>query len=279
MSYGSIEWMLKPIGDTTPPISVLISVHNGAKTLEKCLKSVCTQTINTISIVFIDDCSTDDTLTVLETIQKTFPHIPFTILKNEQNLGLTKSLNKGLKEIHSPYTARIDADDWWHPKKLELQFAFLTSHPEYGIVGCNYINYSPHSERTVHLPETDALIRARMMKRNPFAHSCVIFRTPLIQELGGYDTTVRYAQDYELWLRSLPHTKFYNVQETLCYRLLGQGISAQKQKQQMRQVLQTQLKYIRKYHLSLFTYIYMTESLINIITPEFIRRIKQRFLG
>ncbi len=260
-------------------VTVLISVHNGAATLEKCLQSICTQTFKNIAIVFVDDCSTDETVQIAENMKAAFPHIPFTILRNEKNLGLTRSLNKGLAAITSPYTARIDADDWWHPEKIQKQLNFFETHPDHGVVGCNYINYSQLSPRKIYLPEQDALIRRSIIKRNPFAHSCVMFDTKLIKDVGGYDESIPYAQDYELWLRCMPNTKFHNLQEILCYRSLGQGISARKQKQQMWQGIQIQSKYIKKYHMPLYSYLYTFELFANIITPEYIKTLKRKFFS
>lgn len=260
-------------------VTVLVSVHNGAATLEKCLLSIFTQTFQSIAIVLIDDCSTDDTVEVANKVKIAFPNISFTILRNSQNLGLTKSLNRGLAIIDSLYTARIDADDWWHPEKIEKQTTFLRAHPEYGVVGCNYINYSTDRNQTVALPERDNSIRKSIIKRNPFAHSCVVFKTKLIRDMGGYDESIPYAQDYELWLRCMPNTKFYNLQEILCYRSLGQGISARKQKQQMWQGIQIQSKYIKRYHMPLYSYLYTFELFANIITPEYIKTLKRRFLA
>ncbi len=259
-----------------PQIAVLISVCNGATTLKKCLQSVGMQTLRPISIVFVDDQSTDASLEIVEEAKRMFPHLPFTIIKNQRNMGLTKSLNKGLALINAPYTARIDADDWWHPQKLARQLAFLISHPEYGVVGCNYINHRAYGERIIHLPETDNVIRGNMIRKNPLAHSCVVFKTKIIQDIGGYDESILYAQDYDLWLRCLPHTKFYNLQEILCHRTVGQSISTAKQKQQMWQVLKTQRKYIQTYHFPWFYYTYGFEPLLNVVVPVFIKNIIRR---
>lgn len=260
-------------------ISVLLSVHNGAKTLKKCLESVCKQTFNQISIIIIDDYSTDDTLKVLKSVQADFPQIPFTILRNEENIGLTRSLNRGLKNIHSPYTARIDADDWWHPDKLAHQISFLEDHSEYGIVGCNYANCIGDKQKPITKPETDEAIRASIIRRNPFAHSCVMFNTELIRSLGGYDNSVLYGQDYELWLRAYPHTKYYNLQEYLCFRSAEQGISMERQRQQMWQGIKTQVKYIRKYQFPITNYLYLLELLLLVILPDWMKKFKRKIFS
>lgn len=261
-----------------PVVSVLIGVHNGEATLDRCLTSVAEQSYRSWQIVIVNDASTDGTRALLGRWKRRLG-TKLQVLRNAQNLGLTKSLNAGLTTITTRYVARIDADDWWRTDKLAKQLAFLRTHPAYGVIGCNYLNVGARGEKTVTLWETDEEIRRSMIQRNPFAHSCVVFRTQLVRSLGGYDTTIRYAQDYDLWWRCRPRTKFYNLQETLCVRSVGQGISVAKQRHQMLQGVRTQLKYIRAYHLPLWYYLYTLELLAIALTPAFIRELKRKVFG
>lgn len=263
---------------STPTVSVLIGVHNGEATLDRCLTSVGKQSYRSWQIVIVDDASTDGTRTLLGRWKRCLG-TKLRVLRNEENLGLTKSLNTGLATIATRYVARIDADDWWHAEKLAKQLAFLRTHPAYGVIGCNYINVGAKGERQVVLWEDDAEIRRRMIQRNPFAHSCVVFRTELVRALGGYDTTIRYAQDYDLWWRCRPKTKFYNLQEVLCFRSVGRGISVAKQRHQMLQGVRTQVKYIRVYRLPVWSYLCTLELLAIALTPAFIRDLKRRLVG
>lgn len=260
-----------------PRITILISVYNGADTIDRCFESIQQQTFQDFKIVCINDGSTDTTSTLLNKWEDVFQE-KFQLIENQPGLGLTKSLNKGLELARGTYTARIDADDWWHPEKLKQQVNFLESHPGYGLVGCNYTNFSHGKGTQVTLKETDEEIKKSILKRNPFAHSCVVFDTILVKEVGKYDEEVRYGQDYDLWLRLLPKTKFYNLPEFLCSRSIEQGISLEKQRAQMWQCVKTQVKYIRKYHLSVRNYLYLIEPLIVILSPNWVKNLKRKFL-
>jgi len=258
-----------------PAVTVLLSVYNNAATIDKTLESVASQT-RMAKIVCINDASTDDTAKkLLRWQEKLGPALR--VVANRQNLGLTKSLNDGLKLVQTDYTARIDADDWWEPNKLALQLKYLRAHPEYGVVGCWYTNHGRKAKHLIKPPVEDQAIRQTIIRRNPFAHSCVVFKTELIRSLGGYDEQVRYGQDYELWLRALNSTKFHNIPRHLCHRSITAGISIEKQRDQMRQAFQTQLKYIRQYRLSLINYFYTLEPLLVSLTPRFIANLKRRF--
>ena len=180
--------------------AILISLYNAEKTLDETFRSLKRQTFQGFRIIAINDHSTDQTLSFLRKWQEKMGKERFIIISNEKNIGLTKSLNIGLSQITEPYTARIDADDTWDTTKLEKQIAYLEKYPKCGIVGTWYINISSRGERKVILPVTDTDIKKLIFKRNPFAHSCVLFRTNIIIEAGLYDESIRYGQDYDLWL-------------------------------------------------------------------------------
>jgi glycosyltransferase involved in cell wall biosynthesis len=263
-------------------VTILISIQNGAATLDRCFESIAKQSSQAFDVVCIDDMSTDKTPDLLRAWQKKFGS-RLRVIRNTHNLrlmeSLTKSLNKGLAMITSPYTARIDVDDWWDPTKLSKQLAFMEKHPDYGVIGCNYVNVGPKDEKKIVLPETDYELKRTIMTKNPFAHSAVLFRTELIKKMGGYDETVRYGQDYELWLRCLPHTKFHNLQEFLCYRTVGRGISVDKQREQMLVAIRVRAKYIKKYRLPLTSYFGLIEPFLLVVTPSPLKVLKRKLFG
>lgn len=265
---------------TPPRISVLTAVWNEEKNIKVCLESLKNQTFQDFEIVCVNDASQDNTLEKLKKWQEFFGSEKFRIINNVHNLGLTKSLNLALKEAHGKYIARIDADDWWEKEKLEKQVNFMGKHPRYGIVGCNHINIYKNNtiKKRVKLPETHEIIAKKLFRRNPFAHSCILARADLIKSLGGYNEKVKYGQDYELWLRCFPHTKFHNIQEFLCSRSVDSGISVKKQDAQMWQSIKTRIKYIKKYKYGWKNYLYLLEPLLVILTPNFIKIMKRKYL-
>lgn len=263
--------------NTNPdPISVLLSVYNGAKTLDRCLESISCQTFTDIHIICINDASTDGSQSILEDWQKRIGE-RMIILRNNKNIGLTLSLNRGIDAVTTSLIARIDADDWWEPTKLEKQADFLATHPEHGVIGTNYINHAPAYDKKIILPETDPEIKNTIFWRNPFAHSSVMYRTDVIRKAGKYNSSVPYAQDYELWMRCFTQTKFHNLQEFLCHRTLGEGISAEKQNEQMRQYLKVLRTYLPLYRRPIRDYGAMVEPIIVLLFPEWIKKLKRSY--
>jgi glycosyltransferase involved in cell wall biosynthesis len=258
-------------------ITLLIPIQNAEKTLDRCFESIQNQTYQNFEIVCIDNGSQDESLRITKKWQEFFGVNRFVIIQNETNLGVTKALNQGLDKITTEFTARIDGDDWWEPTKLEKQIKFLENNPKYGVVGTNYINFKRNLEIKITAPKADDEIRKTIIKRNPFAHSCVVFRTELIKSVGNYNSDVYMGQDYDLWLKCMPYCKFYNIQEFLCHRSIESGISFERQREQMIQCLKTQKKYIEKYNLPIFNYLYLLEPILVILTPNFIKMLKRKF--
>lgn len=262
-----------------PKVSILIGIYNGQHTLHQALESISLQTFQDFEVICIDDGSSDQTPHILKE-WRTRLNKRLIILRNEKNIGLTKSLNIGLKKAAGIYIARLDADDTWESTKLEKQVSFLEAHSDYGIVGTNHYNiYEAQGHpKPVYLPQTHLEITKKLFRRNPFAHSSILARTDLLRSVGGYAETIRYGQDYDLWLRCFPLTKFYNLQEFLCTRNVANGISVVKQNAQMRQSIRTRLRYIPRYDKNLKNYFYLLEPLAVILTPDFIKNIKRRYL-
>lgn len=268
------------MNNNNPKVSILISVYNGEKNIDQCLESVKDQTYKNLEVICVNDASRDETSAKLTEWQKVFDRDKFILINNQANLGLTKSLNIALSKASGKYIARIDADDTWSREKLARQVEFMEKNPEYGIVGTNHINIYKDNvgKKYIKLPETYEAISQKLFRRNPFAHSCILAKTDLLKNVGGYDESVRYGQDYDLWLRCFPKTKFYNIQEFFCSRAIDNGISVRKQNKQMWQSIKTRIKYINKYNYSWKNYLYLLEPLIIIIIPDLIKNWKRKYL-
>lgn len=204
-------------GSTTPPaVTVLLCVFNGEAHLREAVDSVLAQTFGALELLVVDDASTDATASILASYSD--PRLR--IISNSENLGLTRSLNLGLRAARGMYVARHDADDLSHPRRIEKQFAFLQRNPEVPLVGTQFISIDDRGRRRPpHLwtkCRTSVGILWQFMFENPFVHSAVMFRRDIVlQELGGYDESYRTNQDYELWSRMARRHPLRNLGESL----------------------------------------------------------------
>lgn len=184
-------------------VSIILPTYNGAKTIEKAIKSVISQSFKDWELLIIDDGSTDNLKSILIPFIKEENRISY--IRNESNLGIQKSLNLGLNFAKGEYIARIDDDDEWINKnKLQKQIEFLDLNQDYVLVGTGAQVVAETGEKVCEylMPEKDEEIRKKILFKNCFIHSSVIFRKEKVLDLGGYDESesFRHIEDYHLWL-------------------------------------------------------------------------------
>ncbi|MCT6850823.1 MAG: glycosyltransferase [Staphylococcus epidermidis] len=180
-------------------ISVIMSTYNRGKKISKSVESILNQTIKDFELIVCDDCSTDDTYTALEKMARYDSRIK--LIKNKQNMGLQKSLNKCLEISQGNYIARMDDDDFSYPNRFEIQLKFLEKHPEYSFVGSDVNEVFDDYSLVTKLPERPTKID--LIKRNTYVHPSIMIRADIMKKVGGYSEDINHlrVEDYELWLR------------------------------------------------------------------------------
>lgn len=197
-----------------PLVTVVLPVFNGAAFIARALASILQQSHRELEVLVIDNASTDDTPRILETFRRKDPRIRF--LRNEANLGLPASLNRGLREARGEFVARMDGDDASHPRRLERQIAFLVAHPEIAICGTAICKLMGGRGYTQRFPASDAEIRATLLFHTAFAHPTVMWRRADFEQAGiRYDETFPATEDYELWSRALGPLRGANLPQAL----------------------------------------------------------------
>lgn len=185
-------------------ISVLMSVYRSERDihLERSLKSVWDdQTLKPQEIVLIEDGPlTEELYAVIERWKKDLGD-KLIVTKNETNLGLTKSLNRGLDIAHGELIARMDSDDISEPKRFELQVNYLLEHPDIDIVGGSLKEFNDQNDclRIRHYPLTHQDVLKYIPKACPLAHPTVMMRRRIFDEGLRYNEKYRMSQDIALW--------------------------------------------------------------------------------
>jgi len=200
-----------------PKISVIMSVFNGEKYLREAIDSILSQSYTDFEFIIVNDGSTDNSPSII----KSYSDKRIRLIDNEQNIGLTKSLNRAIKQGRGEYIARQDVDDISLPQRLEEQVKYLEQHPE--IVALGTSRYVIDEDGKIMRKEA-ALLKPghNLFQANAFTHGSVMFRKAVIDELGGYNEVFRYSQDYELWLRVAQHHQIRNLPQVL-YKLRSHG--------------------------------------------------------
>lgn len=217
--------------NSNPKVTVLMSVYNGEKYLHEAIDSILNQTFKNFEFLIINDGSTDETKKIL----KSYNDPRIIILENETNIGLTRSLNRGLRIAKGEYIARQDADDISMTERLKKQVSFLERNKNIGLVGtyCYVINEKGTMLYKTKSPLKHENILKFLTRGSVFAHGSVIFRKVLLEKVGAYREEFKSSQDYDLWLRFIENTKASCLSEFLYkWRLIPTSISATQRIQQ-----------------------------------------------
>ena len=150
----------------------------------------------------------------------------FLIVSLEKNQGIAAALNEGLKQCHYELVARMDSDDIAVPDRCKWQLEIFSSQNA-DIVGGIAAEFESNPEQIISyrkLPEKQEEILSFAKRRNPFNHSCVMFRKSAVLAVGGY-RFFRFFEDYDLWVRMLRNgAKGYNLPKVLVHMRVGNGL-------------------------------------------------------
>ncbi len=250
-------------------VSVVMSVYNGEPFLTECIDSILQQTYRDFELIVVNDASTDNTAQILNDYAKRDNRIK--IIRNDSNIGLTKSLIKAIDSSSGDYIARIDADDVMLPNRLEHQKSELDNNTELVLVGSDYenIDLSGRSINKV-ISSRKQNIKKSLLMKNILAHSTVMFRRGVYYKAGMYNKEMYYAQDYDLWLRMSDLGNFKIVPIILTQRRITPDmITIGKRKKQLLFEIKGKINYLSK-HPHRFYIIF--PSIMRICIPDSIRR-------
>lgn len=217
------------------PVSVLMPVYNTpAGFLAEAVESILNQTFGEFEFLIVDDCSTlKETTEYLNSLDD--PRVK--IIRNHENLGITKSLNIGIREAAGKYIARMDSDDISLPQRLEKQYAFMEAHPEVVVCGADAECFGDHKGIWHYNIHDQEMYRIRLLFENtgPLHPSVMYRREGLMKHHLFYDESLRYAQDYRMWVNISRLGAVAGLDEVLIrYRLHGGQVSQAKVEEQRR---------------------------------------------
>ncbi len=220
---------------TQPLVSVVMSVFNGERYVRDAIESILNQTYKNWEFIIINDGSKDSTESII--CQYKDERIKYYF---HENIGLTRSLNRGIIEARGKYIARLDADDRSLPERLEKQVAFLEENQSFLLVGTYSYNVDLSTmEISMHRPPaTDEACRKRLKSGSAvFMHSSVMFRKNVGDKLVMYNEQFVEAQDYRLWVTLATKGKLATLEEPLCLTLRNDGSSITSKRTHLKQFM------------------------------------------
>lgn len=206
-------------------ISVIMAVYNTPiEYLEESIQSVLNQTYKDFEFIIVNDYSDEKTTNYLMSITE---H-RIKLIHNQENLGLTKSLNIALKNAKGKYIARMDSDDIAHPNRLETQLFYIQNHPEFVAIGSSFI--VSNTNKVVHKKNIDKETRRTQLLffNQGLCHpTAFINKSFLDKHHIQYREDLKKAQDYGLWVDILKYGDIGNIDvPLLTYRIHDNQISS-----------------------------------------------------
>lgn len=202
--------------------SFLVPAYNADQYIIETLNSLSNQTYTDFNILVIDDGSSDSTLSLL----LEYDDDRLYVLKNEKNIRLVATLNKGLDVLTSKYIIRMDADDLITYNRLEKLISFMEKNPQVDICG-SALQYIGKRRDVIRFKEKNEEIKASIPFHSIMPHATVIFKTSHLEKFGiRYSERHIHMEDADLWFRIHEFTHFSNISEVLYfYRWEGQNIT------------------------------------------------------
>ena len=215
-----------------PRVSIIVTSYNYARFIGETIRSVIDQTLDSWELIIVDDCSTDDSWSVIQAFQDPRIHA----VRFDKNRGACAAYNTALGLARGEFIASLDSDDGFAADKLAVQVEFLDRHPEVDICG-TYLEeiddagntvpsesrmYAPWFNKELDLNSPDCWIW-----ENHLCHSGVLMRKSLHDRVGSFREELTYSPDWNFWLRALADGATFHVipQELVRYRSHGSNIT------------------------------------------------------
>jgi glycosyltransferase involved in cell wall biosynthesis len=216
-------------------VSIVMSVYNNVQYIDKAVLSILSETHTNFEFIIIDDCSTDGSREKLQSYAVEDDRIR--LILNEQNLGLTKNLNRGLSLAMGEFTARMDGDDYSFPERLEKQVNYLCQNEHIVLVGSGYYIIDSEDHRSTLMIEGSEPCEVfwKSIFGPVIMHPSAMFRKNIVNINNlRYREETFPAEDFDMWSRMMQVGECGIVQDPLIeYRLHSANISATKRDAQM----------------------------------------------
>ena len=184
-----------------PSVTVLMPVYNGLAHLRAAIDSVLSQTHADFEFLIINDASTDASLECI----RSYHDSRIRLVENPENLGTSRTMNRGIHLASAAYVARLDQDDVAMPRRLEAQLAYMLARPHLDI-SCTWEHGLDSAGRRVrnwraHVPNRGGFLGPLVVGKCPIWHPSIMFKRQALLAAGGFDPTMQPVEDFETTMR------------------------------------------------------------------------------
>jgi len=223
--------------ENSPKVSVIMPVYNGQDYLSEAIESILGQTFTDFEFIIIDDGSTDNSLHIINTYND--PRIR--MIRNETNLKLIPSLNKGLNLAKGQYIARMDADDISLPERLARQVEFMDHNPSIGICGTWVEVFGEGEHYFWRFADHPDSAKCMLLFGCCIVHPSVMLRRAILGTGLCYSELYPHGEDYALWVQMARNHEITNIPEVLLkYRKSASQVSSKYAGEQLATTIKVQ---------------------------------------
>jgi CMP-N-acetylneuraminic acid synthetase len=198
----------------SPKVSVIITAYNYAEYIEKALDSVLNQTFDNFELVVVDDGSTDNTPEILR--EYSYEHSDKVRVVTLDGMGLAGACNRGIEASAGEYIIRLDADDYLDENTLTIESRYLDSNQGIDLVYPDYYTVDKEGEIIDHVRLPKVNEEVKLLDRSPLAAGAM-YRKEAWEEIGGYNETLQYQEDYDFWVKFISTFNVHNINLPLMY--------------------------------------------------------------
>jgi glycosyltransferase involved in cell wall biosynthesis len=182
------------------PVSAVIPCFRCVRTIRRAVASVVRQSLVPAELILVDDASGDGTLGLLGDLQLEFGDRWIKLIALDRNSGPAGARNAGWDAASGKYVAFLDSDDAWHPRKTELQYAFMEAHPEVALCGHDHRRLSDGDGMNTPLcrPGYRSVSLGALLLSNRFVTPSVIVRRDVALR---FQVGKRHMEDHLLWIQ------------------------------------------------------------------------------
>lgn len=196
-------------------VSVVIPCFNSEATILRALDSVLQQTLVPNEIIIVDDCSSDSTESIVSLLLHLNSSINIKYIRLSVNFGPSKARNVGWNNSMSTYVAFLDADDTWHPEKIEIQYEFMKKNSYIDVCGHVSELFKEEIDEVPKKKEYLLFFLHHLLIKNRFSTPSVVIKREISFR---FNEKMRYAEDYNLWLNLADSGHFIAfIPAPLCY--------------------------------------------------------------
>lgn len=207
-------------------VTVLMPVYNAGEFIKEAIDSILDQTYEEFEFLIINDGSTDSSINIIES----YKDKRIKLINNTENVGFTKSLNKGIEIAQGKYIVRMDADDIAETNRIEVQVEFMEDNEDVAVAGSNvviFLSDKPLIKKLTDFPTRYSEIKCKLLFESPIMHQTVIMRKDVLLENNyRYKGEYKNIEDYELWMEMAEDHKIVNISKKLLrYRVISNSIT------------------------------------------------------